>query len=237
MALMPCRECKRDVSTEAKACPHCGVKSPTKAPPSAKEGIAGLAILVLLAGVGISMCSRQDAESNPSASAPTTTPVASTKDSGTGLKEAPAATLGLTPKAYADRANAEFVKLGMDLRFPSRIDLLKGDSRNSFNVELAPFMHVIGMVDTASGEVMDVTLLGAGGQGTEAAATFLATAVVVSKAAVTDDGLAKKVGQQVGDFLLNKRADQEVVTKVLGRVKLYHVRDPNMGIWFGAAAL
>ena len=31
MALAPCRECGRDVSTEAAACPHCGVPRPTAA--------------------------------------------------------------------------------------------------------------------------------------------------------------------------------------------------------------
>lgn len=29
MALAPCRECSKDVSTEAPACPHCGVPHPT----------------------------------------------------------------------------------------------------------------------------------------------------------------------------------------------------------------
>lgn len=30
MALQTCRECGREVSTEAEACPHCGVRSPTR---------------------------------------------------------------------------------------------------------------------------------------------------------------------------------------------------------------
>ena len=30
MALKPCRECGEQVSTEAKTCPHCGVKRPVK---------------------------------------------------------------------------------------------------------------------------------------------------------------------------------------------------------------
>lgn len=33
MAIKPCRECGQQVSTEAAACPHCGVPSPTGAPP------------------------------------------------------------------------------------------------------------------------------------------------------------------------------------------------------------
>lgn len=34
MALKPCRECAREVSTEARACPHCGAPSPTSTPPT-----------------------------------------------------------------------------------------------------------------------------------------------------------------------------------------------------------
>jgi hypothetical protein len=29
VALKPCRECKTEISTEAKTCPHCGVRGPT----------------------------------------------------------------------------------------------------------------------------------------------------------------------------------------------------------------
>jgi hypothetical protein len=34
MAMLPCRECGRDVSSEAVSCPHCGVPSPTRPTPT-----------------------------------------------------------------------------------------------------------------------------------------------------------------------------------------------------------
>lgn len=53
MALKPCRECKKDVSSEAKACPHCGVKDPTKKKTSLLAAVGyGLGGLVV-----IGMCS------------------------------------------------------------------------------------------------------------------------------------------------------------------------------------
>ena len=36
MALKPCRECGKQVSTEATACPNCGVPKPTRAPRAAR---------------------------------------------------------------------------------------------------------------------------------------------------------------------------------------------------------
>lgn len=43
MALAKCKECKKEVSTSAKVCPHCGVKNP--APSDTKAGIFGLIII------------------------------------------------------------------------------------------------------------------------------------------------------------------------------------------------
>lgn len=48
MALKPCRECKKDVSTSAKRCPHCGVAAPARTGAS-----GGIVLLCLLCGVGL----------------------------------------------------------------------------------------------------------------------------------------------------------------------------------------
>ncbi len=60
MALNPCRECKAMVSTEAKACPHCGVRDPTGAQQRAQlRGMLGclgvlavIAILIAVSSIG-----------------------------------------------------------------------------------------------------------------------------------------------------------------------------------------
>ena len=44
MALIKCRECGKDISTEAKACPHCGAKPPYR-PSLAFVLIAGLLVV------------------------------------------------------------------------------------------------------------------------------------------------------------------------------------------------
>ncbi|WP_213132238.1 hypothetical protein [Citrobacter sp. FP75] len=49
MALTVCKECKKEVSSTAKTCPHCGVSSPAVIPPSKKEAAGGCLILVVLA--------------------------------------------------------------------------------------------------------------------------------------------------------------------------------------------
>lgn len=47
MALKPCKECGKEISTEAKACPNCGKKDPTGKPTSALTwGCLGLIVIV-----------------------------------------------------------------------------------------------------------------------------------------------------------------------------------------------
>ena len=59
MALVKCKECKKEVSDSAKICPHCGVKDPavTKA-----QMFVGLLIFIALV-FGVSQCSSDDESS------------------------------------------------------------------------------------------------------------------------------------------------------------------------------
>jgi hypothetical protein len=52
MALKPCRECKKEVSTSAATCPHCGTKSPTARGKPVSAGMGCLIVGVVLLIVG-----------------------------------------------------------------------------------------------------------------------------------------------------------------------------------------
>lgn len=47
MALKPCKECKKEISTSAKTCPHCGVSRPGT---SSRDVVVGIGALVALFG-------------------------------------------------------------------------------------------------------------------------------------------------------------------------------------------
>ncbi|WP_208950167.1 hypothetical protein [Rahnella sp. ChDrAdgB13] len=49
MAMLKCKECKKEVSAKAKVCPHCGVKDPGF---SAKDAFKGFIFLAVLVGAG-----------------------------------------------------------------------------------------------------------------------------------------------------------------------------------------
>lgn len=52
MAIEPCRECKRDVSTTADKCPHCGADYPTKAAAKGAGQALGCSCVLTLAFFG-----------------------------------------------------------------------------------------------------------------------------------------------------------------------------------------
>lgn len=56
MALVNCKECKKEVSNSAKTCPHCGVKDPAV---GAKQKFIGFLVLVAIV-FGISQCTSDD---------------------------------------------------------------------------------------------------------------------------------------------------------------------------------
>jgi hypothetical protein len=60
MAIKACRECGKEVSTQAGKCPHCGVSAPTmgKAAQSALGALFLLAIVGI--GFGVAQCSQSD---------------------------------------------------------------------------------------------------------------------------------------------------------------------------------
>ncbi len=58
MAMTKCKECGKEVSTSAKACPHCGVKNPGV---SAKDYIGGTIILIAIVW-GLAKCTGGDDE-------------------------------------------------------------------------------------------------------------------------------------------------------------------------------
>ena len=59
MALKPCRECKAEISTKAKTCPHCGKDKPHDSP--MQNAMAGI-VLFGLVGVGIAWCNAESDE-------------------------------------------------------------------------------------------------------------------------------------------------------------------------------
>jgi len=73
MALHPCRECGREVSSEAASCPHCGVKAPVPplpVPDIGKKWMIGVPLVLLTIALLARACGGSDAGSYTPSSSP-----------------------------------------------------------------------------------------------------------------------------------------------------------------------
>lgn len=73
MALKPCRECGREVSTDAATCPNCGVKDPTK-PAHRRIGCFGALMIIVALGVIANLADTSDGTPAASGAAARTEP-------------------------------------------------------------------------------------------------------------------------------------------------------------------
>ncbi len=79
MAMTTCKECGKQVSSQAKACPHCGATAPAKK--KAKGGIGKWLLVVFAIGVVVAVLPKQDkAKASARVSAPQRTQAAPVPD-------------------------------------------------------------------------------------------------------------------------------------------------------------
>lgn len=107
MALRPCRECKKPVSTDAKTCPNCGTPSPTA---SRKPISAGMGCLVIVIVVVIVAQLGQD-DSFPSRPSPelSSAPPTPTDTAAIRLADSVASIARVRGKAELAKLKAHFI--------------------------------------------------------------------------------------------------------------------------------
>ncbi len=114
MALKPCLECKREISTEAKTCPHCGKSHPTSATSPAAQGCAGC-LVVLIPLVVLGPCFGDSSSPSTAASPTHSQPESqgSTRSTGEYRLRAPTAGTDVVV-AISENALEEMVSAGSD---------------------------------------------------------------------------------------------------------------------------
>ena len=84
MALKECNECEREISTDAKSCPHCGKRNPTKDQTGPSKSAVAVLIMATLFAVGAMSLSMHKASNS---GVPAVSPVASPAQERDGSKE------------------------------------------------------------------------------------------------------------------------------------------------------
>jgi hypothetical protein len=65
MAITQCKECKKDVSSSATTCPHCGIKNPGISGKDAGKGCLGVFAFVIIFAAVMASCDDDSSSSSP----------------------------------------------------------------------------------------------------------------------------------------------------------------------------
>ena len=131
MAMTTCKECGKQVSTEAKACPHCGAAAPARK--KAKGGIGKWLLVVFAIGVVVAVLPKQD-KAKASASAPQRTQAAPVPD--TPKKEEVTATEEKKADEVTDKQRAALAALkAQSEALDQRIAAAGAEQRKSWDAQ------------------------------------------------------------------------------------------------------
>lgn len=137
-------------------------------------------------------------------------------------------TLGVTPAVYAERINTLLEKYEK----PYRVDpteITKGEVQDILKTSLGPYASLVAAVSKDTGEMVDVTLIGAG-DGKLLSGIEIMLIASAALAAAAPDADYREVFKKLPDML--KGSEQ-----TYGQVKLSVKPTDMMGIWFMAAPI
>lgn len=137
-------------------------------------------------------------------------------------------TLGMTPAVYAERINPLLEKYEK----PYRVDpteITKGEVQDILKTSLGPYASLVAAVSKETGELVDVTLIGAG-DGKPMSGIEIMLIASAALAAAAPDADYREVFKKLPEML--KGSEQ-----TYGQVKLSVKSTDMMGIWFMAAPI
>jgi hypothetical protein len=162
MALAPCKECKKEVSTGAKTCPNCGVKDPTI---TRTDKFLGLILLIGIVGVVVYACSPSSPPKESASPAAVTAP-ASTAPAAQPATEETRPNFGFDSNEFRTRFNSLAKDFGNGWPIQRPFTISNGSKKNTWNHTIAE-TPMIGTVDKQSGRLESVMVTVTGGDNTK----------------------------------------------------------------------
>ncbi|MNJ42056.1 hypothetical protein D3C77_370060 [compost metagenome] len=219
MALKPCKSCKHQVDAKAKACPNCGVSNPGV---TAVQQLMGFLILAVIIVIVFKACTVDDDK------AAAVKPELQSQVSSGGGQKSVIKTLGVTPEEYANRINPIIANFEKPYRVdPSSVKI--GEVNNIFSANLGPYASLVAVVSKQTGEIQDITLIGAG-DGKPASGLEIMMMASAALAAAAPGADYREVFKQLPTMLEGK-------TEVFGNVKFSVKSSDQVGTWFFATPI
>ena len=140
--------------------------------------------------------------------------------------------LEITPADYQERFNRTMKDVELPFRAKFKVKHLT--VADSVSARLNDHLLLMGTVDKETGLLSSVMLIG-NGDGTVTSGANLMLVGVAALTAAVPNGTTKAVGPEVLSIM--KAFDEEEgepTSRILNGVKLWHMRNDKMGVFFGA---
>jgi hypothetical protein len=223
MALKPCKEYKKEVSTGAKTCPYCGVKNPTI---STKDVVIGAVVSIILCLVLIQVFSSGGDKQESSAQVKNSVaePIAKT----TAVPEKK--TLGIKPDEFRKRYNS--IAQQVDKKYAmGYIQAKKG----AFDTTVANAVGFGGTIDEDSGLIKEILMIiGKNDKDPMASIIVLLSATTAMHEALNPT-IPKEVHAKVVSDMLARMGDglnKTPIKETIGKLRYSVSKVEGMGVWF-----
>lgn len=196
---------------------------------------AGFLVVALALEAGVIQPPEKE-DKQPVAAAPAITPAPSAPEAelippaepaaeGAAVAEASAQTktLGIQPETFADRVNANLRALGQSARVDAS-SITPGPVNDVLKAQLGAYAAVVAPIDKGNGEVVGLTIIGAG-DGTPASGLEIMLMASAALAAVAPGADSRELIKQIPSMVDGKEL-------TYGEVKLSSQRLDQLGTWF-----
>lgn len=137
-------------------------------------------------------------------------------------------TLGITPQEYANRLNPILKKFEKPFRLDPK-SVTAGEVNDVLKANLGPYASLVAMVSKESGEILEITLIGAG-NGTPVSGLEIMSVASAALASAAPDSDFREVFKQLPSMMEGK-------PETYGNVKLSVKATQEIGTWFFATPI
>lgn len=137
-------------------------------------------------------------------------------------------TLGVTPEEYASRLNPILKKFEKSYRLDPK-DIKVGEVNNTLSANLGPYASLVATVSKETGEILEITLIGAG-NGSPASGLEIMSVASAALASAAPGSDFRDVFKQLPTMMEGK-------PEIYGNVKLSVKSTQEIGTWFFASPI
>ena len=222
MAMMSCKQCKKEVERTATTCPHCGVTNPAV---STKQTILGVAALAAIVVAVVVACSDSSTPKSTEAAAPSPATAASSTPPTAEVRP----NFGFDSQEFRTRFNAVAKEVGKEWQIQQPLTINPGSKKDTWT-HTAAQTPMVGTVDKQSSNLESILISVTGGDDAKSLKAFAVLHIVANALAANakKDDVSEALMRVVKKALDNPGGDR--ASENVGGVRISAGAGEGMGL-------